>query len=704
MSTPTPDGGAPKAGRTRGSRASMAQVGVPLLLVCVVITMIVPLPKALLDVLLATNISLAVVILLTSMVVQRALDFSVFPALLLVTTLVRLSLNVSSTRLILLHGDAGHVIQAFGKFVVGGNLVVGLVIFLILIVIQLTVITAGAGRVAEVTARFTLDAMPGKQMAIDADLNAGLITDTEAKKRRADVGNEADFYGAMDGASKFVKGDAMAGVVIVMINLLGGFVIGVVMNHEPISEALSKYALLSVGDGLVSQLPALLISVASGIVVTRVRNDDDGGLGGDLAAQLTGSHRALSIAAVGVGILGMLPGLPKLPFLGLAGLLGFLAFRRRQSDAAATAAAMALAATPPPVVNEGDDLMSNLRVEPLELELAPDLLDLLDPGRGGGLMERVRALRRRIATDLGLVVPPIRTRDQVTLPPETYAIKVHGVEVARGEAPAGHAMVLGDNEWGAGIPGRATIDPVFGLPATWTVNEIADVLAMEGATVIDRASVIVTHLSEVIRRNARDLLSRQDVAALVESVKESAPALAEEIGGDGGLSLAEVQRVLRDLLDEGVPIRDLTRILEAVTSRSRETRVPEALVESARAVLGPGICAAAAVGGSLKALTFEPLLEQSLLEAARSGDNGSWLAVDPVRMEALIEGIGSAMAAAENAGHRPVLVCAAQLRTCVRRLLAAARPDVKVLSYSELSRSVSIEPVGVIRLAERALV
>src|SRR3954462_12108554 len=314
-------------------RNRVASVGIPLLLVCVVITMVVPLPKVLLDMLLAANISLAVVILLTSMVVQRALDFSVFPALLLVTTLVRLSLNISSTRLILLHGDAGHVIEAFGNFVVGGNLVVGLVIFLILVVIQFAVITAGAGRVAEVTARFTLDAMPGKQMAIDADLNAGLISEDEAKTRRADVGREADFYGAMDGASKFVKGDAMAGIVIVLINLVGGFIIGMAMHGLPVSESISKYALLSVGDGLVSQVPALLISVASGIVVTRVRKDDDnGGLGGDLAAQLAGPQQALRLAGVGVAILGLLPGLPKLPFLAIAGLLAFLASRAKTRD------------------------------------------------------------------------------------------------------------------------------------------------------------------------------------------------------------------------------------------------------------------------------------------------------------------------------------------------------------------------------------
>ena len=684
-------------------RRTASAIAVPLGLVGVIMLLVVPIPAWLLDVLITVNILFALVILLTTMFARRPLDFSVFPSLLLIATLFRLGLNVASTRLVLGEGQAGAVIHAFGSVAVGGSMVIGAVVFVILVVIQFVVVTKGAERVAEGGARFTLDAMPGKQMAIDADLNAGLITEDEAKTRRSDISREADFYGAMDGASKFVKGDAVAGIVIVMINLIGGFIIGIAMNGMPLSEAASKYSLLSVGDGLVSQVPALLISVASGIVVTRVRSDDEkGGLGGDLASQLTGNARALRIAGAGIGMLGLLPGLPKVPFLAIAGLLFFLASRRAQSDTAEADAAEALIPLPA-APSEEDDLASNMRVEPLELELAPDLLDLLDPERGHGLMERVRSLRRRIAGDLGLVVPPIRTRDQVALPPETYAIKVHGVEVARGEAPPGHSMVLGGNEWGAGLPGRATTDPVFGLPATWMSNEIADVLSMDGATVIDRASVIVTHLSEVIRRNARDLLSRQDVAALVESVKASAPALAEEIGGEG-LSLAEVQRVLRELLDESVPIRDLTRILEAITSKSRETRNSEVLVESARAVLGPGICAAAALGGSLKALTFEPLLEQSMLEAVRSGDTGSWLAVDPMRMEALIEGIGVAVNAAENTGHRAAIVCAAQLRPSVRRLLAAARPDLKVLSYSELSRSVNIEPVGVIRLAERALV
>jgi flagellar biosynthesis protein FlhA len=695
MTSPAP------ADATRAGRARIAQVGVPLLMVAVVVMMVVPLPKVLLDLLLAANLAVAVVILLTSMMVRRALDFSVFPALLLVTTLVRLALNVSSTRLILLHADAGKVIEAFGNFVVGGNLVVGLVIFLILVVIQFAVITSGSGRVAEVSARFTLDAMPGKQMAIDADLNAGLITDTEARLRRSEVSREADFYGAMDGASKFIKGDAIAAIVIVLINLVGGFVIGVAQHQLPVGEAMSTYALLSVGDGLVSQVPALLISVASGIVVTRVQTDGDGGLGGDVATQLARSSRALRIAAVAIAVLGLLPGLPKLQFLALAGLLAVLGSRRAASDAAQSAAD----ATPPPEPEPPDEnagLLESMRVEPLELELATDLLDLLDPARGGSLMDRVRALRKRIAGELGLVVPPIRTRDQVALPPQTYAIQVHGVEAGRGEAPRGHSLVLGDGESGltAGLPGRRTVDPVFGLPAVWVQTEVADVLAGEGATVIDRASVIVTHLSEVVRRHAADLLSRQDVSALVDTVKEVAPALAGEVGADG-LTLAEVQRVLRDLLDEGVPIRDLTRVLEAVTGKARETRAPEQLVEAARHTLGPQICASAATLGTIAALTFEPLLEQSLLEAVRTGDAGSWLAVDPVRMEALLEGVGGAVQAAEQAGHRPVICCAAQLRPAVRRLVATARPDLRVLSYAELSRSVTVEPVGVIRLAER---
>ncbi len=674
--------------RRRGGRG--ATVGVPAALVAVVVMMIVPLPKALLDLLLALNLTVALVVLLTAITARRALDFSVFPALLLVTTLMRLALNISSTRLILLNGDAGKVIEAFGHVVVGGSLVVGLVIFLILVVVQFVVITAGAGRVAEVAARFTLDAMPGKQMAIDADLNSGLITDEVAKQRRLDVGREADFYGSMDGASKFVKGDAVAGIVIVTINLLGGFVMGVVSHGLSLSDAISRYALLSVGDGLVSQVPALLISVASGIVVTRVQSDDGGGLGTDLATQLLGSSAALRTAAGAVALLGLMPGLPKIPFFALAGVLLLLAARAAAPEP--EQAAPAGTATEP---EETDLVMEQVRVDPLTLELAPDLLDLLDSS--GGLMQRVKALRKRIAGDLGLVVPAVRTVDAPALPPSTYVVKLHGVEAARGEAPRGHAMVLGDDA--AGVPGRPTTDPVFGMPAKWVQDEVADLLAAEGATVIDRASVIVTHLSEVVRSSAADLLTRQDVQVLVDAVKTISPVVAGEIGGDV-LTLSEVQRVLRDLLSEGVPVRDLTRILEAVTARARTDRSPESLAEAARALLGPTISSGAAVAGRLAALTLEPLLEQSLLEAVRPGETGSWLALDPMRMEQLVEGIGQAVRAAEQNGRRPAIVCSAQLRPAVRRLVATGRPDVPVLAYTELARNLDIDPVGVIGLAQ----
>jgi flagellar biosynthesis protein FlhA len=681
---------------TPNQGGKVAQLGVPLLLVGIVVMMIIPLPTMLLDLLLATNLTAALVVLLTAITSERALDFSVFPALLLVTTLMRLALNISATRLILLHGDAGKVIHAFGSIVVGGNLIVGVIVFLILVIIQFVVITAGAGRVAEVAARFTLDAMPGKQMAIDADLNSGLINDDQARARRLEVAREADFFGSMDGASKFVKGDAIAAVIIVAINLVGGFAVGVLQQHLPIGEAISRYCLLSIGDGLVSQVPALLISVASGIVVTRVQSDQQGGLGADLVHQLMRSRQALRVSTVAVAFLGLMPGLPKVPFFTLAGLLFLVASKAGKPAAPVVEEVVTDDANEPTEV-----MLEQVRVEPLELELAADLLDLLDPSRGGALMERVRALRKRIAADLGLVVPPVRTHDVAGLPASTYVVKLHGIEAARGEAPAGHSMVLGDDA--RGLPGRATIDPVFGLPATWVQSELADVLAAEGATVIDRASVIVTHLSEVVRTAAPDLLTRQDVQVLVDAVKTVSPVVASEVGTDA-LSLADVQRVMRDLLSEGVPVRDLTRILEAVSAKSRETRAPEQLVEAARGVLGPTISAGAAVGNRLAALTLDPLLEQSLLEACRPGDSGTWLALDPTRMEGLVAGVGEAVRDAENAGHRPAVVVSAQLRPAIRRLLVGGRPDLPVLSYTELSRSVTVEPVGVIHLAERIAV
>ncbi|HWC36518.1 MAG TPA: flagellar biosynthesis protein FlhA [Mycobacteriales bacterium] len=669
-----------------------AELALPAVMVGIVIAMVLPMPTALLDLLLASNLSLALVILLTATVTERTLEFSVFPSLLLVTTLARLALNVSSTRLILLNGNAGHVISAFGHFVVGGNLVVGLVVFAILVVIQFAVITNGAGRVAEVSARFTLDAMPGKQMAIDADLNAGLCTEEEARKRRIEVGREADFFGAMDGASKFVKGDAIAAVVIVMVNLIGGIVVGVVLHHLSLTAALQRYALLSVGDGLVSQIPALLISVASGIVVTRADSDLGGGLGGDLFAQLAGSRQTLRTAAGAVGVIGMLPGLPKLPFIAIA--IGLVVLSTRTGRMAAAAAEPEVAPVNP---DSRESLIAELHVEPLELGLAPDLLDLLQPTPGGSLVERVRALRHRIAGELGLVLPAVHTRDDSSLPPSTYRVRLHGVEVGRGTAPPGHVLVLGDAA--RGLPGRPTVDPTFGLPAMWVAPELGDLLAADGVTVVDRASVLVTHLSELVRRHAPDLLSRQDVAALVDAIRRENPALGAEVG-DNGVSLTEVHRVLRDLLSERVPVRDLRRILEAITARARDTKSHEALVEAARVALGPAITASAAgPDGRLATLTLEPVLEQALLESVRTSDSDSFLAVEPAVLEGILEGAGTALTAAESAGHRAVVVCAAALRPALRRLVAPGRGDLKVMSYAELGGPVNVVNVGVIRRA-----
>src|SRR3954465_11503294 len=622
--------------------------------------MVVPLPTALLDLLLVMNLALAVLTLLASMQTRRVLDFSIFPSYLLIATLFRLALNVSVTRLVLLNGFAGKGIETFGNFVVGGSVIVGLVIFLILIVIQFIVITNGAGRVAEVAARFTLDAMPGKQMAIDADPNAGAIDEVEARRRRIEVSSEADFYGAMDGASKFVKGDAIAAIVITMINLFGGFIVGVLQHHMNITEAISTYSLLSVGDGLVSQIPALLISISTGLIVTRSASDDD--MGSDLIRQFGNQGRALRIAGVAVALLALMPGLPKLPFLLVGGVVFFVGRRATTQPTAAEAAAAALAggagvalgpggeAAPAP--DSPEALAHEMRVDPLELEVAYDLVDLVDPSRGGDLLDRVRALRRKLALELGIVIPLIRTRDNLNLPPSTYTIRVHGVELARGEAPPGNILAIGDDL--DGLPGTPTQEPVFGLAAKWVPLEFRQQAEMNGATVVDPSSVVTTHLAEIVRTNAGRLLGRQDVKTLIDMVKAGDPVVIEELNG-AQVSMAEVQRVLRDLLDEGVAIRDLVRIFEVLSERGRVNKDPEHLVEAVRQSLGPAISAAHAVDGRLPVITLEPLVEHGLLEALRNGESGSFLAIDPTTAERLALTVAQRAEEAEQRGESPVL-------------------------------------------------
>ncbi|WP_344614832.1 flagellar biosynthesis protein FlhA [Dactylosporangium salmoneum] len=670
----------------------LSQYIVPIGIVLIILMMVVPLPSFILDTLIAANITLALVIVLVSMYVKRPLEFSSFPSLLLIATLFRLALNISATRLVLTNGFAGHVIDAFGHFVVGGSLIVGLVIFLILFIIQFIVITKGAERVAEVGARFTLDAMPGKQMAIDADLNAGLIDEGTARKRRGEITAEASFYGAMDGASKFVKGDAIAAMIITAVNLVGGFAIGMLQRGLSPQDSISTYSLLSVGDGLVSQIPALLLSVATGLIVTRSANDGD--MGSTVSRQLSQNRRALQIGGGAALALCLVPGLPKLPFL-LAGGVVLLVSARLPKQAEPTveeqAAAAAEAELPPPDPTE--TLMGEMRVDPLELALAPDLVDLVDAS-GGDLLERVRALRRKVALELGIVMPPVRTRDDLELPLSTYVVRISGVEVGRGQAPPGTVLAIGDGL--DFLPGRAGVEPVFGLAGKWIPAELRHQADLTGATVVDRASVIITHLAEIVRVHASRLLGREDVRALTEVVKRSNPVVVDELT-PSALSLGQVQQVLQGMLDEGVPIRDLVRIFESLSLQAKQSTDPDSLLEAARASLGPAIANRYSHDGMLTAITLEPRLEQQLLESMRPTDNGLQLLIDTARAEAILADLTRLTEQGEERGVSPILVCSPQLRNALRRLVQMALPRLPVLSYSEITGStLRIETIGVV--------
>ncbi|MFJ6417453.1 flagellar biosynthesis protein FlhA [Paeniglutamicibacter sp. NPDC091659] len=677
--------------------ASFSKIAVPLGVVGIIMLLVVPIPAALLDGLIAVSILLALVILLTTMFAKRPLDFSVFPSLLLVATLLRLGLNVASTRLVLGNGYAGEVIAAFGHIAVGGSLIIGCVIFLILVVIQFVVVTKGAERVAEVGARFTLDAMPGKQMAIDADLNAGLITDSQARERRAEVAAEADFYGAMDGASKFVKGDAIAGVIIIIINLVGGIAIGMVQRGMGVGEALNTYALLTIGDGLATQIPALLMAVSTGMIVTRSNASDD--MGSTASAQLAQSRTALLIAGAAAIALALVPGMPKLPFVLIGCLLIFAAQRIKAQKAkdASLAAVQAQNEAAVPQKETTEDLIEKMRVHALEIQLAPDLVDVVNGG-GDDLLARVRALRRRVAMELGLVLPPVRTRDSVDLPPATYVIRIAGVEAGRGTAPRGKILALGDHL--DALPGASVVEPVFGLAGKWVPAELRHNAEMAGATTIDRVSVIVTHLSSIVHTHAPRLLTREDVRVLTDSVRDVNPSAVEELV-PALLSLAEVQRVLQGLLLEGVPINDLQRIYESLSLRAKASTDPEGLIEAARGALGPAIAATHLEGNTLRVIMIDPALEQGMLEGLRPSELGSQIMLDAHRLEAVLASVKDIVGQLENSGLSAVLVCAPALRPAVRRLVGGQGGGLAVLSYQEATvGGADIETVGVVRGAD----
>ncbi|HEV3389733.1 MAG TPA: flagellar biosynthesis protein FlhA [Solirubrobacteraceae bacterium] len=669
--------------------------------VVVVVTMlIVPLPSMLLDLFITINISAALAVVVATMYLQKPLEFSAFPSLLLLTTMFRLAINVSVTRLILTKGSAGSVVHDFGQFVVGGDVVIGLVIFLILVVIQFVVVTNGAGRVAEVAARFTLDAMPGKQMAIDADLNAGLITDQEARHRRSEIAREADFYGAMDGASKFVKGDAMAALIITGINLIGGIVVGVVQHHIAFGDATHTYSLLTVGDGLAAQIPALLISVATGILVTRSASEKD--LGSDLANQILRQKKAPLVAGCVVCAFALIPGLPKLPFLFIGGIMTAIGWSVRNGMPDELAAAAAIAALPAETQADKpaaprEEVLKELPIDPLELGIGFGLVPLVDRRTGGSLVRRVSMIRRQIASELGMVIPPVRIHDEVDLDSHEYVVKVRGTVVARGQVMAGHHLAMDPGDAVGTLPGIPTTEPAFGLPAIWIPEgQHAEAEAL-GYTVVDGESVIVTHLTETIRKHAAQLLTRQDVRQLLDQLKEINEAVVTEVVPDV-LSLGEIQRVLQSLLSEGVSIRDLGAIVESVGDKARITRDPSLLAEYARQALGRAITAPHLDPmQTLRVITLDPTVEQELATSITQTSDGEYLAMEPTRAQAVLTAVKSQSdQASARGGMRPVLLCSARVRRHVRRLMESSVPHLPVCSYNEVAPGISVETIGVV--------
>ncbi len=671
------------------SKSSLSQLIAPVTVVAVVGLMIVPLPTLLLDLLLSADIGLAVVLLLTALYVREPVAFSVFPSLLLVLTMFRLSLNVAGTRLILLNGQegvgaAGHVIMAFGQFVVGGNFVVGVVVFLVLIAIQYIVINHGAVRISEVTARFTLDALPGKQMSIDADLNAGMIDEHEARTRREKIRREADFYGAMDGAIRFTQRDALAALLITAVNIVAGLVIGVLQHGLDLATAARTYTVLTVGEGLVTAIPALLVSMSGGLITTRAASEKN--LGEDVAGQLLSRAMPLGVGGAVLVALALIPGLPKLSFITVAIVLLVAAYYNRTPAAVPEDEAPAL-----PVASESVE--STLVVDPLGVEVGYALIALVDERQGGTLLSRIRGLRRQIASDTGMVVPPVHVADNLQLGPRTYSILVKGVEVARGELYPDRFLAINPGTASMRLDGPQTKEPAFGLPAWWIAGEHRDRASSAGYTVVDPTTALSTHLSETVRAFLPDLLGRQQTKELVDRVGQTSPKLVEELVPKV-VSLGEIQRVLRQLLRERVPIRDLTTILEAIADAAAATKDPDLIVEAVRASLGRAICHVhQSDKGELPAISFAPALEERLLQSVVRTDHGAVLAIDPNEAQGLAARIARAI---ETAVAQPVLLCTPGLRPHLWRLFSRVLPQVGVLSHNEVPPHVRVAPIAVL--------
>ncbi len=671
-----------------------SEAGLAIAVVGIIGLIVLPLPAFLLDLFLALSIGLSLVVLLVSLYNTRPLDFSAFPALLLLLTLFRIGLNVSSTRLILSTGEAGKVIEAFGAFVIGGNYAVGVVIFLLLVGINFIVITKGAGRIAEVAARFTLDAMPGKQMAIDADLSAGLIDEKDARARRDEISRTADFYGAMDGASKYVKGDAILGILVVVVNILGGIFIGVVQRDMSFSQAASTYTILTVGDGLVSQIPALIISTAAGIMVTAATSTDR--MGVVITDQLSAHPRALWIAAGLLGTFALVPGLPTLPFMALAVGTGYLARVTGKQEVRRNELA-AISPVPEPETPEISDPMRDLlQIDPIELEVGYGLIPLIDEGQGGDLLERIALLRKQAAIELGILVPPIRIRDDIRLPANEYLIKLRGSEVARGEVLPRFLMALNTGGVVGDVDGMETVDPSFGMPARWITGARRTDAEALGFVVVEPTTVIATHLMETLKSNAAELLGRQEVQEMVETLKKTHPALVDEIVPNK-VSLSVLHRVLQRLLRERVPIRDLVTILEAVGDGAESTKDPEALTEAARRALMNVIARLFTdASGTVRAVTMGPRLESALtaLFTPRAAPQPGAPMLTPDSLATLLRDLNNLATSYAMDGRPLPLITPPSLRIGVRRLIEPVLPSVPVVSLAELPPTITLNSVA----------
>ena len=671
-----------------------------------ILVMILPIHPFLLDGFLATSIALSLLILLSILYVKEPADFTGFPTLLLFVTLFRLSLNIASTRLILLDGYAGHIIETFGNFVVRGNYVVGLVIFLILVLINFIVINKGAGRIAEVAARFPLDAMPGKQMAIDAELNAGMINETEARLRRRKIEQEADFYGAMDGASKFVRGDAIAAILITLINVLGGFAIGILQKGMSVNEALQRFTLLSIGDGLVSQIPALITSTAAGILVTRAAAKEE--LGNELTKQLLSYPRVMTILTAMLVVFALVPGLPMFPFMFLAGCTGFLAYNLTGQERSLKGKTAAGADAPAAGSGKGaangaansDKLESLLSLDALQIELGYGLINLADARKGGDLLERVTGVRKTFAQEMGMIIPPIRLRDNLQLEANQYRFLLKGNPIVQGELVPGHWLAMNASNSKVVLKGLPTVEPVFKLPATW-INEAERKNAeISGYTVVDAPSVLVTHLSETVKRNCHEILSRQDVQNLLDNLKQTNPTVITELI-PGQLNVGQVQRILQNLLAEGISIRNLAGILEKVSDYTSVTKNPDELSEHARRALGAQIIKPyQSEKGALQAITLDPRLEQQMAQGLRQTPSEITLMMEPKLARHVVDTLSPRVQQLLNAGQPPVVMCSPPIRLPFRRFFETTFAELTVLSYAEVPPRVEIQSAAIIPCQE----